>query len=55
MDVRELICLRTAGVWNMPEVALAAGWQPCPVCTANDAMDLYKRKHQGKSMKALAA
>lgn len=45
MDVRELICLRTAGVWNMPEVAVAAGWQPCPVCTANDAMDLYKRKH----------
>ncbi len=45
MDVRELICLRTAEVWNMPDVALAAGWQPCPVCTANDAMELYKRKH----------
>ena len=45
MDVRELICLRTAGVWNMPEVALAAGWLSCPVCTVSEAMELYKRKH----------
>lgn len=45
MHVRELICLRTAAVWKIPEVVFAAGWLPCPVCTANDAMDLYKRKH----------
>ncbi|MDD2342777.1 MAG: sigma-54 dependent transcriptional regulator [Tolumonas sp.] len=45
MDVRELICLRTASVWIMPKEALAAGWLPCPASTIREAIDLYERRN----------
>jgi len=45
MEVRELLCLRTARVWIMPREALAAGWLPCLVSTANEAIEQYERRH----------
>ena len=45
MEVRELLCLRTARVWIMPREALAAGWLPCLVSTVNEAIEQYERRH----------
>ena len=45
MDVRELVCLRTASVWIMPKEAVAAGWLPCPASTIREAVDLYERRN----------
>ena len=45
MEERKLICLGTARVWNMPEVAIAAGWLPYPVSTVSEAMEVYKSQH----------
>jgi Response regulator containing CheY-like receiver, AAA-type ATPase, and DNA-binding domains len=45
MEVRDLLCLRTAKVWIMPELALAAGWQPYAASTVNEAIEWYERRH----------
>ncbi len=45
MEVRKLVCLRTNRVWNMLGEALAAGWLPCPVGTAGEAIELFEKQH----------
>ncbi len=45
MEVRKLVCLRTAKVWSTPGKAHAAGWLPCLVSTPTEALNLIEKQH----------